>query len=388
MAIIGIIAEFNPLHSGHKMLIDKAKENGNTVICAISGNFVQRGDISVVSKQKRTEMALKCGADIVAEIPVLWSMSTAQNFALAGVWQLYNLNCEEIIFGSECGDIDALLHAADVLLSDEFSALVSEKIKSGITFAAAREDVARQLGINGDILSSPNDNLGIEYIIAAKKLKLPIKFRCVKRRGALHDSKDIDSMFVSSSLIRQKLLEDNFAFAEKFMPIPIRGMINEENTADIARIERAILALLRMKTEKDFKNLPDISEGIENKLFFSLRVASSLEELCSMVKTKRYTLARVRRLVLSAALGFDGKFFMTTPPYVRILGFSQNGMAALKSIVSIVPVVTKATQIKALEDSDALKVFETEVRATDLYALAFKTPKECGTEFTAKLLKI
>lgn len=388
MAIIGIIAEFNPLHSGHKMLIDKAKEGGNTVVCAISGNFVQRGDISVVSKQKRAEMALKCGADIVTEIPVLWSMSTAQNFALAGVWQLYNLNCEEIIFGSECGDIDALLHAAHVLLSDEFSALVSEKIKSGITFAAAREDAARELGIESDILSSPNDNLGIEYIIAAKKLKLPINFRCVKRRGSLHDSKDIDSMFVSSSLIRQKLLEDNFAFAEKFMPIPIRGMINEENTADIARIERAILALLRMKTEKDFKNLPDISEGIENKLFFSLRVATSFEELCSMIKTKRYTLARVRRLVLSAALDFDGKFFMTTPPYVRILGFSQNGMAALKDIVSIVPVVTKAAQIKALADRDALKVFETENRASNLYSLAFKTPKECGTEFTAKLLKI
>lgn len=388
MAIIGIIAEFNPLHSGHKMLIDKAKEGGNTVVCAISGNFVQRGDISVVSKQKRAEMALKCGADIVAEIPVLWSMSTAQNFALAGVWQLYNLNCEEIIFGSECGDIEALTRAADILLSDKFSAIVSEKIKSGVTFAAAREDAAKELGISGDILSSPNDNLGIEYIIAAKRLNLNIKFRCVKRRGALHDSKDLDVMFVSSSLIRQKLLEDNFAFAEKFMPIPIRGMINEENTADIARIERAILALLRTKSEKDFKNLPDISEGIENKLFFSLRVATSLEELCSMVKTKRYTMARVRRLILSAALGFDGEFFMTTPPYVRILGFSASGMETLKNIASIVPVVTKASQIKSLDDTRVLKVFETENRASDLYALAFKTPKECGTEFTAKLLKI
>lgn len=370
------------------MLIDKAKEGGNTVVCAISGNFVQRGDISVVSKQKRAEMALKCGADIVVEIPVLWSMSTAQNFALAGVWQLYNLNCEEIIFGSECGDIEALTRAADILLSDKFSAIVSEKIKSGVTFAAAREDAAKELGIDGDILSSANDNLGIEYIIAAKRLNLNIKFRCVKRRGALHDSKDLDAMFVSSSLIRQKLLEDNFAFAEKFMPIPIRGMINEENTADIARIERAILALLRIKSEKDFKNLPDISEGIENKLFFSLRVATSLEELCSMVKTKRYTMARVRRLILSAALNFDGEFFMTTPPYVRILGFSAAGMATLKNIVSLVPVVTKASEIKALDDNRALKVFETENRASDLYALGFKTPKECGTEFTAKLLKI
>lgn len=387
MAIIGIIAEFNPLHSGHKLIIDKAKEGGNTVVCAISGNFVQRGDISVISKQKRAEMALKCGADIVVEIPVLWSMSTAQNFALGGVWQLYNLNCEKIIFGSECGDIEALSNAADVLLSDQFATIVSEKVKTGITFAAAREQAAEELGISGDILSSPNDNLGIEYIIAARRLNLPITFDCVKRRGCLHDSKEMDAMFVSSSLIRQKLIENNFAFAEKFMPIPIRGMINEENTADISRIERAILAILRTKTESDFKKLPDISEGIENKLLFSVRIAPSLEKLYSMIKTKRYTLARVRRLVLAAALDFDGEFFMTTPPYVRILGFSQQGMNTLKDIVSIVPVITKATQVKALEDKRALKVLETETRATDLYALAFDTPKECGLEFTSKLLK-
>ena len=108
LSTIGIIAEFNPMHQGHKYIIDCAKKVGNTVICVLSGNFVQRGDVAILSKEERTKSALICGADIVAELPVLWSMSTAQNFALGGVWQLYNLNCEEIIFGSECGDIEAI----------------------------------------------------------------------------------------------------------------------------------------------------------------------------------------------------------------------------------------------------------------------------------------
>ncbi|MBO5020801.1 MAG: nucleotidyltransferase family protein [Clostridia bacterium] len=387
MAIIGIIAEFNPLHAGHKRLSDSVKQPDNTIICALSGNFVQRGDVSILSKQKRAEQALKCGVDIVSEIPVLWSMSTAQNFALAGVWQLYNLNCEKIVFGSECGDIQKLLTAADILLSDDFSSLVCESIKSGITFAAARQQAAEALGIDSTLLSSPNDNLGIEYIIAAKKLNLPMKFDCIKRMGASHDSNCADTSFVSSSFLRQKILDGNIGYAERFMPILLRGMINEENTADIARIEKAILGILRLKSQDELKNLPDISEGIENKLYFSIRVASSLEELSSMIKTKRYTLARVRRLILSAALGFDNEFFMTTPPYTRLLGFSKHGESVLKNIASITPVVTKASQIKQLENEAANKVFAAESRATDLYNLSFKTPRECGEEFKAKLLK-
>ena len=126
MARTGIIAEFNPLHSGHKLLIDTAKKSGNTVAVVISGNFVQRGDVAIISKQQRAKFALLCGVDIVAELPVLWSMSTAQNFALGGVWQLYNLGCQKIVFGSECGDIDALINAADVLNSDGFFEKVSE----------------------------------------------------------------------------------------------------------------------------------------------------------------------------------------------------------------------------------------------------------------------
>ena len=386
MALVGIIAEFNPLHSGHKLLIDTAKKDGNTVAVVISGNFVQRGDTAIIPKIKRAQQALICGADIVAELPVLWSMSTAQNFALGGVSQLNALGCEKIIFGSECGDIEKLKKTADILLSDEFSSIVREEIKNGVTFASARQKAAIQLGADENVLNSPNDNLGIEYIIAAKTLKLDIDFNCIKRKGAMHDSEQISDNLVSSSFIRGKLIGNDLGYAERFMPIALRGFIEPDFVSDIKRIETAILAILRQKTVEDFKNLPDISEGIENKLFFSVRVAKSLEELYSMIKSKRYTLARVRRLVLSAALDFTNEFFMTKPPYARVLGFSKNGEQILKNISADTPVITKVSSIKELDEASQ-KVFQIEQRATDLYALSLKSPIECGAEFKYKFLK-
>lgn len=386
MALVGIIAEFNPLHSGHKLLIDTAKKGGNTVAVVISGNFVQRGDTAIIPKIKRAEAALICGADIVVELPVLWSMSTAQNFALGGVAQLHALGCDQIIFGSECGDIERLKKTADILLSDDFSSLVKEEVKNGVTFASARQKAAIALGADESILNSPNDNLGLEYIMAAKTLNLDIDFNCIKRKGAMHDSEQISDNLVSSSFIRGKLKDNDLGYAERFMPIALRGFIGSDFVSDINRIETAILAILRQKTIEDFKNLPDISEGIENKLFFSVRVATSLDELYSMIKSKRYTLARVRRLVLSAALGLTNEFFMTKPPYTRVLGFSKNGEAVLKNISADTPVITKVSAIKELDEASQ-KVFQIEQRATDLYALSLKAPIECGAEFKYKLLK-
>ena len=170
------------------------------------------------------------------------------------------------------------------------------------------------------------------------------------------------------------------------MPREIRGIIKNEHIASIENLETAILATLRTKTTEDFKNLPDISEGLENKIFFSVRVATSLDELYNSIKTKRYTLARIRRLVLSAFLGFDNRFFMTTPPYVRVLGFSANGLEHLKTPQGVTPVITRALQIKQL-DEDSQAIFDIECRATDIYNLALGTPLECGTEQRMKLLK-
>ena len=386
VAAVGVIAEFNPFHNGHKFLVDYAKKNGDTVICTISSNFVQRGDTAVLSKKKRAMAALLCSVDVVAEMPVLWSMSTAQNFALCGVWQLYNLGCESIVFGSESGDIDALKNAAEVICGDEFFARVSQFLKDGVTFAKAREQAAVSLGVAQGLLSNPNDNLGIEYIIAAKKLKLPIDFCCVKRAGISHDAVIPENGYANGSLMRKWLIAENFRPAYEFMPAELKGLFDENDISDIRKLETAIMCSLRMKTAEELKNLPDVSEGIENRLYSSIRLARNLDELYNMIKSKRYTLARIRRLVLSAFLGFDKEFFMATPPYTRVLGFSPKGEEHLKNLKAISPVVTSVSQIRLLK-KDALKVFETECRATDIYALTLGKPLECSAEFKMKILK-
>ncbi len=385
MGITGIIAEFNPLHNGHKHLIDAAKALEKPVAAVISGNFVQRGECACLEKGKRTELALKSGVDIVAELPSLWSMSTAQNFALGGVWQLYSLGCNEIIFGSECGEIDKLTSIADIMCSDDFFKELTKDVNGANTFAVAREEAAGRLGADVSVLRNPNDNLGVEYIIAAKKLNLPINFRCIKREGASHDSRCISGDFVSASYIREELMRGNIAFAERFMPSNLHGDICKKDIADTKRLETAILSALRTKTAKDFATLPDISEGLHNRLEFAVRVATSLEELQAQLKSKRYTLARVRRLILSAFLGFDNSFFMRTPPYVRLLGASEKGLGEL-SKGTLYDVLTKPAQIKALS-ADAEKVFSAECRATDIYTLSLKSPLEAGLEYKRKFLK-
>lgn len=386
MGAIGIIAEFNPLHSGHKLLIDTALSSGKPLICALSGNFVQRGDTAIISKTKRAEIALRCGVDIVAELPVLWSMSTAQNFSIGGVSQLYALGCDEIVFGSECGDIQKLCKAADILSSKDFKESISKYIKDGVTFAVARESAALDLGVDKDILKGANNNLGIEYICAAKKIGANIDFKTIKRVGAHHDSLENNKDYVSSSLIREKIKIGDYGFAEKFMPIPARGILHKEIISDIKRLDTAILSHLRRKEKIDFENLPDLSEGLENKLYFSIRTAETFEELCESIKSKRYTLARIRRLVLSAFLDFDNTFFLKEPPYVRILGFSQNGADHLSQLQPFKPIITRASQIKKL-DNLSQKVFKTECTATDLYGLSLNSKSQCGNEYTGKFLK-
>lgn len=385
MKIFGIIAEFNPLHKGHEYLIKEAKKQGK-VVCVISGNFVQRGDVAIAEKRIRALSALRCGADLVLELPVLWSMSTAQNFALGGISALKAAGCNNIIFGSECGNISLLQNAADIITSPEFSKIVASELKKGVTFAAARQTAAEILGLEPEILSGANNNLGIEYIIAARNLDFYPEFHTVKRLGAAHDSAE-EAEFVSASLLRSRLKEKDYDFCKKYMPEDIIPLYSPENIADINRLERSILSVLRTKDLNELKKLPDLSEGIENKLFSAIRLATSTEELYNEIKVKRYTLARIRRLVLSAFIGEDDKFFMKPLPYVRVLGFNPDGEQLLKEKKNAeIPLIVKVSDISRL-GHDAQSVFETEAVATDLFSLALPIPLPCGLEYTAKLIK-
>lgn len=384
--LTGIIAEFNPLHTGHQFLINTALKDG-AVACVISGNFVQRGDTAITEKRIRTEMALNAGADLVLEMPSYYSCSTAQNFAFAGVSILDAICCDSLLFGSENGNTKDLEKASEILNSNEFSKKLKQNLEGGITFAAAREKAATECGLESNILNKPNNNLAVEYINAIKSINSKMQYKTLCRKGAAHDSKDIED-FVSASLLREKLILGDYDFCEKYISAENLELLKSENIADIKNIENMLLGILRTKSIDELKKLPDISEGVENKLFSAIKTATTLDELYSLIKVKRYTHARIRRLVISTALGLDDSFFMKTPPYIRVLGFNKKGEEILKQISgkTKIPLILRAKEIEGLSDN-AKKLFELETTATDLYMLSLNKPRECGYEYKAKLIK-
>ncbi len=386
VGVTGIVAEFNPLHKGHERLIRAIRESGDTVVCALSGNFVQRGDTAILPKMKRAEAALRCGVDLVAELQVCWSIPTAQNFALGGIAQLMALGCDRIAFGSECGNVQALEKTADMLSDPALKEPLAKLLATGMTFAKARQIAAEEAGAPKDILANPNDTLAVEYILAARKLEFTGTFFAFPRQGAAHDSPQITAETVSASLLREHLIQNDLGFAERYLPVTLKGWLRPEYISDIHRLETAVLAVLRTKTKDDFAALPDISEGLENKLLFCVQNATSLTTLTEAVKSKRYSLARIRRLILSAFLDIPAETFLTRPPYVRILGCSPAGENILQHHSSPVPVLTRAVDFKMLTGT-AKTVFQTECRATDLYSLSLQTPQPCGVEYTMKFLK-
>lgn len=387
MSTIGIIAEFNPLHSGHKALISEAKKRG-TVVCIISGNFVQRGDTAIADKSIRAKAALKAGADLVLELPALWSMSTAENFALGGVSLAAACGCDTLLFGSEDGNIDKLIKSAETLESNDYSQKLKIELENGITFAAARQKAAEECGAPAGILDKPNNNLAVSYILAARRIGARLNFETIKRQGAAHDSNEVDE-FVSASLLRQKLLCNDRDFCRKFMGEDILSLFSQDILSNIARLDTAILATLRQKPLSVLQSLPDLSEGVENKIYSAIRLATDTQELYNSVKVKRYPLSRVRRLILSAFIGADNSFFMKAPPYMRVLGFTKVGEKHLKehSDNFKLPVIMRVSEIDSLSD-DAKKVFETECRATDLFNLSLTVPQKCGLEYTRPLIKM
>ncbi len=359
---IGIVAEFNPLHNGHAHLLSAAKKMGaDCVVASLSSNFVQRGDVAVISKYARAKAALECGIDLCLELPVAYSMSTSQNFAFGSVFALVNMGVDTILFGSECADIDSLNEIADVLLSERFKAELDRFLPTGCAFPAARQAaVAAILGKEkAAVLEHPNNNLGIEYIVAAKKMGAKVEFATVERIGAAHDSAMSNDICPSASYIRNIIKEDNISDIENFLPASSAEVLKAEyksgKTADLSRLERAILTVLRTTNESVYSNLPDISEGIEKRIAKAATAASDLEELFALAKTKRYTLARVRRLVLSAFLGLDKDFFLSPPPYIRVLGHTEAGRRHLKAHKSSVPVYSRVSEITQSSDPRTIK---------------------------------
>lgn len=383
MRIFGIVAEYNPFHNGHKYLVDQAKKLGaDAVVAVMSGNWVQRGDTGIISKFARTRQALECGVDLIAELPTFWAMSTAQKFAEGAVSVLENLGIDTLIFGSECGDTERLIKTAYCVRSAEFSGKMREYLDSGLTPAKARESAVEALCQNGELLRCPNDTLAVEYISAAKSLNSKMRFVAVKRQGTDHDSDQAVGEFCSASALREMILSGNLSEAKRYMPEKSFEILYEQfqngKVSDLKAMEKTILTALRTMTPTEYKQLPDISEGIENRLYMAARVSATLPQLLDNAATKRYTNARLRRLILSAFLKSKADEFPSSVPYIRILGCNAIGADVLKDARtnSKLPVIMRSTALKGD------KTFEFEARASDIYTLSQAVPDPCGSEFT------
>lgn len=389
--VSGIICEFNPFHNGHKYLLDSAKKNSDFVVCVMSGNFTQRGEIAFFEKHIRTEMALKNGADIVIDLPAAWSMSGAENFAFGGISLLNSCGIvDKIVFGCENNNLDLLKKTADLLEDKKILSDTKHFLTDGITFAKARQTaISQNFPDCAEILDKPNNILAIQYISASQKIGYNVKFEPVLRVGVDHDSEESVDNFTSASNLRSMILNNDISSIKKYVPENIFEIINKKQHSDFSLLDTAIMFKLRSLTLEDIKKLPDISEGIENRIFEKIKVSDNFDELLNNIKTKRYTLARIRRILMCAAFNIDNTFINQKPPYIKILGYKESSKELLSQIAkkADIPVIINSKDIDKL-DNFGKKVFNNELISSDLYSLAFKKPYNCNIELTLPVVKI
>lgn len=395
--ISSIISEFNPYHLGHQSLIVQTRQSGATHIVAImSGNFVQRGEPACFDKWVRTKAALSAGVDLVIELPLPWAVSGAETFAAGGVSIANALGCvNQLSFGSECGDIAALSRITDILRTEQFSQALQVELQKGITFASARQAAILSLTNNetASLLEHPNNILAIAYCNALKDTNSTIQPFTVKRIGASHHDIELPPKKIASASQIRRMIEMNQEYTHYIPKVTYsyleNAIQNNIAPASISNLERAILAKLRTMTLQEFANLPDVSEGLEHRLYKAAKTAASLTDFYAYVKTKRYTHARIRRITLCAFLNIQAAYTQTLPPYLHVLGFNQKGKELLSLIkqTASLPVITQYNQLKNLSPY-AKTLFELEATATDLYGLSTPQVQSCGKEFTQGIITV
>ena len=387
MRTAAIVAEYNPFHNGHAHHLQKTREAGvDAVFAVMSGNFVQRGEPAVCSKWARAEAAVRCGVDLVLELPVFWAAATAQQFARGAVSIVHHTGIADVLsFGSECGDAEHIMKTAQILQTLD---IPSDLLRSGMTFAAAREAAVRAVDSDAaDLLHSPNDTLAVEYALAALDFGLQTELMAVPRIGA-HDGDPVERI-ASASHIRANISRQTIG---TYCPQPVAQILQREMDsgrapADLQRLERTLLLRLRTATAEQIALLPDVSEGLENRILAAARQASSLAELADAVKTKRYPLARIRRILLAALLEIDRASIPRDVPYLRVLAIGENGEALLREMKqkADLPIVSKMTQIDSLGEA-ALQTFRAEQRAGEVYALLQPQVQRGGSELTNPII--
>lgn len=394
MAAIGIICEYNPPHNGHLWHIARSREIAGedcAVVCVMSANLVQRGDFAMFEKRRRAAAAVRFpgGADLVIELPSVWSCASAARFAEAGVRLLDACSVvTHLSFGSESGDIPSLRRLSDALRGEDFDAELREGLAIGLPFASARQNAADRLVPEvSAALASPNNTLAVEYLSALGRLGSDITPIAVQRFGAGHLDGLADSQaaagghgdepgIASATAIRTRLAEHGPDAISEFVPEATRQMLDAETLVGRAPVTRAgwetaALARLRGLPDEAFELLPDASDGLGSRFRKAARTAGTINELLDQVKCKRYALSRIRRMLMCAFAGITAEMQSKTPPYIRVLAIGTRGAALLAGMKKKagLPIIVKPAHVRKL-DGWPIELFETESRVTDLMCLA------------------
>lgn len=398
MRIAGIIAEYDPFHNGHAAHIAATRShNGGSathIVAVISGNFTQRGEPALVSKFHRADMALANGADLVIELPLPWAMAPAEAFADGGVALLNALGCVDTLsFGSECGDVAPLQQLAALSADPVYHSALRDALAIGTPYAAAGQAAAAQV-LGEDTakhLSSPNNTLAVEYIRAAAAQKADFHFYTLQRQGALHNANTPHHDFASASLLRRMVQNGGAAQIAAYMPMESYRILDSAlSDGHIATrtdiLKHALLTHLRRMDEDELKTLPHLSEGLEHRLYRASRTAETYDALLNEVKTRRYPMARIRRILWAALIGMTEADTVGTPPYIRVLGMNERGREILSVSSPTLPVLTRTAQLQHL-DARSRRLFRLECIATDLHALCMEHPLPCGGDHTQKIIR-
>lgn len=387
MQIGAVICELNPFHNGHRYLFDMMKNDGcDCIIAVMSSSFTQRGDVAIYSKFERTGNALKGGADIVIELPVVWAVASAQRFARGACEIIKALGCvDKVYFGCESNSAQLIKNASKATCDPKVNKRVKELMKSGAYYPSALSTALRELYSPkiADIIESPNNILAVEY---TKELSgSGIDTVTVERVGAEHDSNEPTDNFASASLIRKMITdgEDHSRFIPDFPEVP-------DNPASYKFAERAFLYKLRSISPDTLKIIPDVSEGLENRIIEASRDENSIESILNKVKTKRYTHARLRRIFTCALLGITADLQNSPVPYIRILGFKERSsdlLRRIKASAKLPVIINVAQDIKELDGTQRI-IMQTEMRATDIRTVFEKSPTKCSQDLTNGIIKI
>ena len=404
--VLGIVAEYNPFHNGHLYHLLKSKEitNDKYVVAVIGGNFTQRGEVSIVDKWTKAEMAIDNGVDLVLELPTIYSTSSAENFADGAIKILNSLKIvDNISFGAECEEINKLNIIANTLYNEtkEFKNILNLELSKGISFPKARENaICLYLKDNSlsKILNEPNNILAIEYLKSLKKNRSKINPILVKRQNSGHLNKSYTGKISSSTAIRDMLKTGNTRnLKDSLTPSSYTILKDEINQGhfikDISLFENIIMYNLRNSSLEELRKLPDVTEGLENLIKKSAFSCNTVDEFLKLTSSKRYTETRIKRILLYSLLNIttkDMEVSKKATPYIRVLGFNKQGKELLSSISKNNPNLKIITSVKKFMDENTNRnlnhMLNKDIFATNVYTLEFFKDGVANLDYTKRLI--